>query len=106
MHIPRLSHIQFLTLIFLSKGALTGRELRDALAAHGVRRSGPGFYQIMARLEDAGFVTGRYQQEIVDGQIIRERSYKVTAVGRRACAESRAFYLEWIGRLDSSGAHA
>ena len=106
MQIPRLSHIQFLTLIFLSKGMLTGRELREALAGSGVRRSGPGFYQIMARLEDAGFVAGRYQQEIVDGQIIRERCYRATAIGRRACAESREFYLKWIGRLDRGDAHA
>jgi len=51
-------------------------------------------------------VAGRYQQEIVDGQIIRERCYRATAIGRRACAESREFYLKWIGRLDRGDAHA
>ena len=106
MRIPRLSHIQFMILAFLQARNMTGKALREALGEAGVRRSGPGFYQIMARLEDAGLVRGAYQQEIVDGQIIRERRYQITAAGRRACADSRDFYLEWIGRMDRGGVPA
>jgi DNA-binding PadR family transcriptional regulator len=87
-------------LTLLQANEVPGKEIRETLRRAGVRRSGPGFYQIMARMEDAGFVRGKYRQEIVDGQIIRERCYQITASGRSACGHSRDFYLEWIGRLD------
>lgn len=106
MRVPKLSHIQFMILALLQANDATGKEIRDALRRAGVRRSGPGFYQIMARLEDADFVRGEYQQEIVDSQIIRERGYQITASGRRASLASRDFYLEWIGRLDSGSVPA
>lgn len=94
--IPRLSHLQFLVVGALQGRSVPGREVREALRRFGVRKSGPGFYQLMARLEDAGLVEGRYHQEIVDGQIIRERHYMLTADGRRAWDTSRDFYLNAI----------
>ena len=106
MRVPKLSHIQFMILTLLRSEDASGKQIREALHRAGVRRSGPGFYQIMSRMEDAGFVRGKYRQEIVDGQIIRERSYEIAASGRRACRDSRDFYLEWIGRLDDAGAPA
>lgn len=106
MRVPKLSHIQFMILALLQARDASGKEIREALRRSGVRRSGPGFYQIMSRLEDAGCVRGEYRQEIVDGQIIRERCYEITAAGRRACRDSRDFYLEWIGRLDGGNVPA
>ena len=106
MRIPRLSHIQFMILVFLQARDSTGKEIRGALDQAGVRRSGPGFYQIMSRLEDAGFIRGEYQQDVVAGQIIRERRYQITAGGRRSCRDSRDFYQEWIGRLGHGGVTA
>ncbi len=106
MRVPKLSHIQFMILTLLQAEDASGKEIRDALRRSGVRRSGPGFYQIMSRMEDGGFVKGKYRQEIVDSQIIRERYYEITAVGRRACRDSRDFYLEWIGRLDNGSVPA
>ena len=84
-----------------------GFELREELARFGVRKSGPAFYQLMARLEDAELISGRYRQEIIDGQIIRERSYKIRARGERAWAGSRDFQLSVIERLggQAGGAH-
>jgi len=66
------------------------------LSEFGVRKSGPAFYQLMSRLEDAGLVTGSYHQEIIDGQIIRERHYRITAEGTRAWDGSRDFYVAAI----------
>ena len=91
MSLPRLSHLQFLVLGILLNEELRGRDLRSRLAEFGVRKSGPAFYQLMARLEDANFLTGRYEQEIVEGQIIRERCYKIRAPGVAAWNECRAF---------------
>jgi len=106
MRVPKLSHIQFMILTLLQVKDASGKEIRDALRRSGVRRSGPGFYQIMARMEDAGFVKGEYRQEIVASQIIRERRYEITTIGRRASRDSRDFYLELIGRLDSASVPA
>src|SRR5256885_2015360 len=92
MNLPRLTHLQFLVVTEVARGSARGHDLRGRLRTAGVRQSGPAFYQMMALLEDAGFVTGRYEQQIIDGQIIRERHYKVTAAGKKAADESTAFY--------------
>lgn len=92
MALPRLTHLQMAVLTELLRGKSRGRELRERLVAHGVRQSGPAFYQMMAGLEDGGYVSGWYEQQIVEGQIIRERHYRVLASGRRAWQECHAFY--------------
>ena len=94
--IPEITHLQFLVLGMLHDAERPGRYLRRALARHGVRRTGPAFYQMMARLEDAGLVDGAYDQKIVDAQIIKERRYALTAAGAAAWASTRAFYSEAI----------
>jgi DNA-binding PadR family transcriptional regulator len=94
--IPEITHLQFLVLGMLREGERPGRTLRRALARHGVERTGPAFYQMMARLEDAGLVTGAYDQKIVDAQIIKERRYALTAEGEAAWSATRAFYSEAI----------
>ena len=106
--VPRLSHLQFLVAGTLRSRTVPGRDIRETLLAFGVRKSGPGFYQLMSRLEDAGLVEGAYHQEIVDSQIIRERHYRLTAEGSRAWEGSRDFYLDAIrgfeGREGLAGA--
>ena len=102
--IPRLPHLQFLVLGALARGPLLGRELRDRLEGFGARTRGPAFYQLMSRLEDAGFVTGDYRQQVIDGQIIRERHYTLTGAGSSAWRESADFYLEVIGAVDPANA--
>ena len=92
MPLPRLTHLQYLVVSQLARQSGPGRAIRDQLRAAGVRQSGPAFYQLMAGLEDGGFVSGWYEQQIIDGQIIRERHYKVLAAGLRALDESRRFY--------------
>ena len=92
MPLPRLTHLQYLVVSELARESSAGRALRGRLREAGVRQSGPAFYQLMAGLEDNGFVSGWYEQQIVDGQIIRERHYKVLAAGLRALDESRRFY--------------
>lgn len=100
MPLPPLSHLQFLVLGTLRAGPKHGREIRSELARFGTRKSGPAFYQLMARLEDGGMVDGRYVQEIVEGQIIRERHYRLTTPGARAWDANRDFYIEAIRGFD------
>jgi DNA-binding PadR family transcriptional regulator len=105
--IPDVTHLQFLVLGMLRGAPRLGRDLRRDLARHGARRSGPAFYQMMARLEDAGLVAGEYDQKIVERQIIKERRYRLTPAGSAAWAATRDFYLASIAAFDQAGiAHA
>ena len=97
--IPRLSHRQFLVVGLLRGKSLPGRSIRAQLRDFDVRKSGPAFYQLMSRLEDAGLVEGAYHQEIIEGQIIRERHYRITAEGLRTWEASRSFYMRAIEGL-------
>jgi DNA-binding PadR family transcriptional regulator len=92
--LPEITHLQFLVLASLFDGEQSGRFLRLKLHESGERRSGPAFYQMMARLEDAGFVRGHYDQKIVEGQIIKERRYRITASGTTACRRAYEFYQQ------------
>ena len=102
--IPRLSHLQFLVVGLLRDQDRSGRELRRLLQDFDVRKSGPAFYQLMARLEVAGLVEGEYRQEIVSSQIIRERHYTISAQGSQAWHATREFYqkvIEGLGGWES-----
>jgi DNA-binding PadR family transcriptional regulator len=97
--LPPLTHLQFVVLGALLAGEQAGKDLRRELARHGVRRSAPAFYQMMARCEDAGWVDGFYTQEIVDAQIIKERRYRSTTAGQRAWNATRDFYAAAAARF-------
>ena len=94
--VPDITHLQYLVLSELQHGPRLGRRVRRRLAQHGVRRSAPAFYQMMARLEDAGLVDGDYDQKIIDAQIIKERRYTLTPAGEAAWKKTRDFYVETI----------
>ena len=90
--IPRLSHLQFAVLEVLGTATKRGKDLRTSLSELGIKKSGPAFYQMMARLEEAKFVEGWYEQQIIDGQIIKERHYRITGHGIDAFKGTRKFY--------------
>jgi DNA-binding PadR family transcriptional regulator len=103
MPLPDITHLQFLLLTALLEGERSGRELRECLAKEGQRKSAPAFYQVMARLEDARFVEGWYEQKLIDGQAFKERRYKLTGPGLRAWEEVRDFYLRQAERHPRPG---
>src|SRR5687767_15369754 len=90
--LPVLTHLQFLVLGVLRNDPQPGRTLRKALSAYGIRRTGPAFYQLMARMEREGLVDGWYEQISVRDQAVTERHYRITAEGTRRWKEARAFY--------------
>jgi DNA-binding PadR family transcriptional regulator len=91
-NVPELSHLQFAVLGAIGVSQMRGKELRKALAAEGIKKGGPAFYQLMDRLETAKFVDGWYEQKVIDGQIIKERWYRVTTSGRAAVSKAFNFY--------------
>lgn len=92
MNFPELSHDQVLVLECIGTAELKGRHLREQLAENNRKKSGPAFYQMMSRMEESGFVEGWYEQRIVEGQIIKERTYKMTGKGHRALADTLEYY--------------
>ena len=63
----------------LGTSSMTGRELRFKTWKPPVLNLGlAGFYYRMAKLEDAGVVTGWYEAETIDGYAVRQRWYKLT----------------------------
>ena len=90
--LPPLTSLQFLVLGTLRDGERAGRDVRDALARHGAKRSAAAFYQTMARLERAELVEGWYEQIVVGDQSVTERRYRLTPAGARLWEETRAFY--------------
>lgn len=104
--LPSITHLQFVILDALGQQEAAGRALRGLLAQHGLKSSAPAFYQMMARLELAGWVTGRYEHQVVEGQHLKERRYEITKAGRRALAETRAFYAERLAAPRRRASHA
>ena len=90
--LPPITHLQFLVLGILAGGEQPGRVIRDTIARYGVRRSGPAFYQMMARLERESLVEGWYEQITVGDQAVTERRYRIRPAGSRLFAHTRAFY--------------
>src|SRR4051794_24971311 len=93
MPIPDLTHLQFLVLGVLLSGEKSGRDLREELKREGAGKTLASFYQLMARLEEAGHVKGRYEQELIDGIPVKERVYTVTGEGISAWENVRDFYF-------------
>jgi DNA-binding PadR family transcriptional regulator len=90
--LPKISHLQFLVLGCLGSSELNGRQLRKCMAEEGTTMSGPSFYQMMGRLEKSKFVEGWYNQKTIEGQIIRERHYRITGKGISAFKATLCFY--------------
>jgi DNA-binding PadR family transcriptional regulator len=101
--IPNLTALQFLILEQLLEAPMSGRDLRTGLAKEGEEKTGPAFYQLMARMEDGGYVVGSYEQKIVEGQIIRERRYVITASGTSAWESTRDFYVARVNKSLAGG---
>ena len=93
---PRITHLQFLVLGLVRASEQPGRVVREALAAHGVKRSAAAFYQLMARLERDRLIEGWYEQVVVGDQSVTERRYRIRPAGTKLWLEARDFYAAII----------
>jgi DNA-binding PadR family transcriptional regulator len=104
MTIPKHTHQQFAVLdTLLNEGELWGRDLRAILKSQGYGSTNASFYELMDRLEKAGFVDGRYEERNVLGQLFKERKYKVTGLGQHARNEVASYYAARLGLSVSGG---
>jgi DNA-binding PadR family transcriptional regulator len=102
--LPKLSHLQALVLAISSEGGEQwGKEFREKLAVRGCRMSGPAFYQLMARMEEAGLVRGSYETKIIKGQTLKQRRYRPTGEGQKALRNVLDFYAETARASNFSG---
>jgi PadR family transcriptional regulator PadR len=62
-------------------------------------------YPILCRLEDRGLITGRWVERAGER---RRRFYRLTAAGKRALAEQRGVWLEFVLAINDvvGGRHA
>ncbi|WP_309387460.1 helix-turn-helix transcriptional regulator [Cerasicoccus frondis] len=93
MKIPNLSHLQFAVLDCLGSKELKGRDLRKLLKDEkNVKKQGPAFYQLMARLEDAKLVKSKVEEIDLGENRLKEKIYWLTGEGERAMRETHSFY--------------
>jgi DNA-binding PadR family transcriptional regulator len=102
--LPAITPMQFLVLGLLKAQEQPGRVVREALAAYGVKRSAPAFYQLMARLERDRLIDGWYEQVMVGDQAVTERRYRLRPAGARVWTQARDFYSAIGEAADSRAA--
>src|SRR4029450_1635795 len=68
VQLPELSHLQIAVLGFLGAEAQRGAGIRSHLGSLSVHQTGPAFYQMMARLEEAGLAEGWERRKGVGGR--------------------------------------
>jgi DNA-binding PadR family transcriptional regulator len=103
MGLPEITHLQYQILSVLMGSERSGQSVRNELREQGVKKSGPGFYQLMARLEDARLVKGWYQQRQIGDQLVKERWYELTAGGKKAWRTTSDFYAKQFARAGKWG---
>jgi len=101
--LPKLTHLQFVVVSLLLDGERSGRQMRSALADEGLDKSGPAFYQMMARMEETGLIEGWYGQAQIGDQDVTERRYRLTDKGRKLWDSTLRFYLRFSTRPGPKG---
>lgn len=95
MVLPELTHLQFFAVGLVRERERRGAEIREELERQlGVKTTLAAFYQLMRRLEQSGLVKGRYDVQVIGGQVVKERIYQATFKGVRSVRAVREFYRE------------
>jgi DNA-binding PadR family transcriptional regulator len=95
--LPTITHLQFIGLTAIAaRKEVSGRRLRQDLDQMGLKLEGPGFYQFMKRLFQAGLVTAQSRDEY--GLGFREAFYTLTDAGRQTIRATLDFYLSHSGK--------
>ncbi len=100
MPIPKLTPLQFLILSCLtSHHEAYGHSLRASLRKEETKaRSGPSFYMLMTRMENASLVKSRYERNEDGGWVTTQTVYRITKKGISAFKGFRKFVRKHAGR--------
>lgn len=71
----------------LSHGSTSGSDLLSYIRSKRISISGPSFYQVMAKLEANGMVSGWDEQQELDGATWKSRTYSLNNAGLEAVRE-------------------
>jgi hypothetical protein len=95
-NLPRISHLQFLTLHILASEsqAMPASLLNKEIARFSPEYGGPKFYQLMKRLTEGGLVETTSRTLEVSGAPVTRTFYSLASDGRKAMDETLAFYVE------------
>ncbi len=94
MQLPSITPLQYLVLTAVMNETQAGSVIRQRLERYGAKKSLAAFYQLMARLEQAGLIHGRYVVKEEGDLTYRERLYSIADEGRAAVEQARAFFAE------------
>ena len=86
---PRLTGVTADVLALLLQAWDDGVEVHGWLLIKSVRRCGPTVYQVLDRLEDAGWVSGSWEVLPAGQKRPRRRYYRLTAAGVEAARARR-----------------
>ncbi len=91
--LPNLTPLQYLTLHLLFVGPRTGRQLRVALRAMGVRHSNAAFSKLMTRLIAGNLVDPSVAARSTGDRMVHENHFEITDLGVYDWMAARKFYL-------------
>lgn len=74
-----------LILLLLDQQDYSGRSLRFELCFYGEVMTAASFYYHMYQLEKDNLVEGWYETRTIDDQVIHERWYRITPLGKLSC---------------------
>jgi DNA-binding PadR family transcriptional regulator len=92
--LPKITHLQAFVIQLIASGDHSGRFIRSRLEEIGEQKSEAAFYQLMARMEQAGLVAGNYLVSVINGQTIKERRYHATIQGMTEFLAAEQFYSQ------------
>ncbi|MHC4401639.1 MAG: hypothetical protein ACYTG0_18365 [Planctomycetota bacterium] len=93
LKLPKMPPLQALVVTVLFDGERSSREIQQELAFRGVEKQMSLVYRLLARMELAEYVCGRYRQyRLVEGNTIRQRYYRLSERGYQAWKETVGFY--------------
>ena len=84
MAVPQITHLQFLVIdAIASLQQASASEIRKQLSEYGLDQKGPKFYQLMGRLEKAGFIESWSQPFDAAGSEVTRTFYKNRPDGKK-----------------------
>ncbi|MEZ5952174.1 MAG: hypothetical protein R3C12_23890 [Planctomycetaceae bacterium] len=96
--IPQITHFQFLVLDLLARnsGSVPAQTLKNNIESFVPFYNGPKYYQLMKRMQIAGYVSSRSNCIEVAGSEVTRTFYSITPLGFSVRDKTISFYRELL----------